>query len=39
MAGFFFFLHDTENIKKFFSQDLKLGAKFIGTYFRFYIVI
>ena len=33
-----FFMHGTENIKKLFSQDLKLEAKNVGTFFRFYIV-
>ena len=27
------FMHDTENIKKLFSQDLKLEAKNAGTFF------
>ena len=29
----FFFLHGTENIKKLFSQDLKLETKIPGTFF------
>ena len=28
-----FFMHGTENIKKLFSQDLKLEAKNAGTFF------
>ena len=28
-----FFLHGTENIKKLFSQDLKLETKILGTFF------
>ena len=28
-----FFLHGTENIKKLFSQDLKLERKIRGTFF------
>ena len=28
-----FFMHDTENIKKLFSQDLKLETKNAGTFF------
>ena len=28
-----FFLHGTENIKKLFSQDLKLETKIPGTFF------
>ena len=28
-----FFMHGTENIKKLFSQDLKLETKNAGTYF------
>ena len=28
-----FFLHGTENIKKLFSQDLKLETKIPGMYF------
>ena len=28
-----FFLHGTENIKKLFSQDLKLETKNAGTFF------
>ena len=27
------FMHDTENIKKLFSQDLKLETKNAGTFF------
>ena len=34
-----FFMHGTENIKKLFSQDLKLETKNVGTFFRFYIVL
>ena len=34
-----FFMHGTENIKKLFSQDLKLETKNAGTFFRFYIVL
>ena len=30
-----FFLRGTENIKKFFSQDLKLETKIPGTFFIF----
>ena len=29
-----FFLHGTENIKKLFSQDLKLETKILGTFFQ-----
>ena len=29
-----FFLHGTENIKKLFSQDLKLETKIPGTFFQ-----
>ena len=29
-----FFLHSTENIKKLFSQDLKLETKILGTFFQ-----
>ena len=29
-----FFLHDTENIKKLFSQDLKLETKILDTLFK-----
>ena len=28
-----FFMHGTENIKKLFSQDLKLETKIPGTFF------
>ena len=28
-----FFMHGTENIKKLFSQDLKLETKNVGTFF------
>ena len=28
-----FFMHGTENIKKLFSQDLKLETKNMGTFF------
>ena len=28
-----FFLHDTENTKKLFSQDLKIETKIPGTFF------
>ena len=28
-----FYMHDTENIKKLFSQDLKLEKKNAGTFF------
>ena len=28
-----FFLHGTENIKKLFSEDLKLETKILGTFF------
>ena len=28
-----FFMHGTENVKKLFSQDLKLEAKNAGTFF------
>ena len=28
-----FFMHGTENIKKLFSQDLKLETKSAGTFF------
>ena len=34
-----FFWHGTENIKKLFSQDLKLETKIPGIFFRFYIVL
>ena len=34
-----FFRHGTENIKKLFSQDLKLETKNTGTFFGFYIVL
>ena len=34
-----FFLHGTENIKKLFSQDLKLETKIPGTFLRLYIVL
>ena len=34
-----FFLHGTENIKKLFSQDLKLETKILGTFFSFYLVL
>ena len=34
-----FFLHDTENTKKLFSQDLKIETKILDTFFRFYIVL
>ena len=33
------FLHGTENIKKSFSEDLKLETKISGTFFRFYIAL
>ena len=29
-----FFMHGTENIKKLFSQDLKLETKNAGTFFQ-----
>ena len=29
-----FFMHGTENIKKLFSQDLKLETKNAGTFFK-----
>ena len=29
-----FFMHDTENIKKLFSQDLKLETKILDTLFK-----
>ena len=29
----YFFMHGTENIKKLFSQDLKLETKNAGTFF------
>ena len=29
----FFFMHGTENIKKLFSQNLKLETKIAGTFF------
>ena len=35
----YFFMHGTENIKKLFSQDLKLETKIPGTFFRPYIVL
>ena len=34
-----FFLHDTENTKKIFSQDLKIETKIPGTLFKFYFVL
>ena len=34
-----FFMHGTENIKKLFSQDLKLETKNVGMFFRFCIVL
>ena len=34
-----FFMHGTENIKKLFSQYLKLETKNGGKFFRFYIVL
>ena len=34
-----FFLHGSENIKKLFSQDLKLETKIPTRFFRFYIVL
>ena len=33
------FLHGTENIKKNFSQDLKLETQISSTFFRFYIAL
>ena len=33
-----FFLHGTENIKKIFSQDLKLETKIRGTFFSDFIL-
>ena len=30
----YFFMHGTENIKKLFSQNLKLETKIPGTFFR-----
>ena len=33
------FLHGTENIKIFFSQDLKLETQISSTFFRFYIAL
>ena len=33
------FLHGTENIKKSFSEDLKLETKISGTFFRFFIAL
>ena len=34
-----FFMHDTENIKKLFPQDLKLETKNAARLFRFYILL
>ena len=33
-----FFMHGTENIKKLFSQDLKLETKNMGTFFLDFIL-
>ena len=34
-----FFMHGTENIKKLFSQNLKLETKNASRFLRFYIVL